>query len=101
MKVIDKQTLQRSRMLVCSLRETRARWSTLTALAVIVAYQLAALPAVTHAFQEEPEQDVTETDPKAATKQEALLLANPRQLTFEGRRAGEGAVRGNYDGRVP
>ena len=70
MKVIDKQTLQRSRMLVCSLRETRARWSTLTALAVIVAYQLAALPAVTHAFQEEPEQDVTETDPKAAAKQD-------------------------------
>ncbi len=101
MKVIDKQTLQRSRMLVCSLRETRSLWSTLTALAVIVAYQLAALPAVTHAFQEEPEQDVTEADPKAAAKQEAMLLANTRQLTFEGRRAGEGAVRGDNDGRVP
>jgi Tol biopolymer transport system component len=90
MKVIDKQTLQRSRMLVCNLRETPSRWSTLAALMVIAAYQWAALPVVTHAFQGDPEQDITETDPKAAAKQETLLLANARQLTFEGRRAGEG-----------
>ena len=90
MKVIDKQTLQRSRMLVCNLRETPSRWSTLAALMVIAAYQWAALPVVTHAFQGDAEQDITETDPKAAAKQETLLLANARQLTFEGRRAGEG-----------
>lgn len=94
MKVTDKQTLQRSRMLVCGLRQTRSRWSTLAALLVVTAIQFAGLPASVHAYQADPtpdpEQDVTETDPKAAAKQEALLLAKPRQLTFEGRRAGEG-----------
>ena len=34
--------------------------------------------------------DVTEADPKAAARQEARLLRDARQLTFEGRRAGEG-----------
>ena len=34
--------------------------------------------------------DVTETDPQAAAALEAQLISNPRQLTFEGRRAGEG-----------
>ena len=34
--------------------------------------------------------DVTETDPAAAAQHEAQLLTGTRQLTFEGRRAGEG-----------
>ena len=34
--------------------------------------------------------DITETDPKAAAKREAMFLTKTRQLTFEGRRAGEG-----------
>ena len=34
--------------------------------------------------------DVTEQDPQAAAAREAVLLTNTRQLTFEGRRAGEG-----------
>ncbi len=35
-------------------------------------------------------QDLTESDPKAAVAREAELLSKSRQLTFEGRRAGEG-----------
>ncbi len=38
----------------------------------------------------EAEQDVTESDPKAAADREKQLLSRARQLTFEGRRAGEG-----------
>jgi Tol biopolymer transport system component len=34
--------------------------------------------------------DISEADPIAAAAKEALLLSNVRQLTFEGRRAGEG-----------
>ena len=34
--------------------------------------------------------DISEADPKAAAEQESILVANVRQLTFEGRRAGEG-----------
>lgn len=36
------------------------------------------------------EEDITETDPKAAAQREAMFLTKTRQLTFEGRRAGEG-----------
>ena len=36
------------------------------------------------------EQDITERDPKAAARQESVLVSGTRQLTFEGRRAGEG-----------
>jgi len=36
------------------------------------------------------EQDLTASDPAAAAAKEAELLSHPRQLTFEGRRAGEG-----------
>ena len=42
------------------------------------------------AVQADPAADITETDPQAATAREAELLSNVRQLTFEGRRAGEG-----------
>jgi Tol biopolymer transport system component len=35
-------------------------------------------------------QDITDTDPLAAAKREAELITGVRQLTFEGRRAGEG-----------
>ena len=34
--------------------------------------------------------DITDSDPKAAAKREAAFLTKTRQLTFEGRRAGEG-----------
>src|SRR5687768_11597176 len=34
--------------------------------------------------------DIAESDPQAAAAQEAILLTGTRQLTFEGRRAGEG-----------
>ena len=34
--------------------------------------------------------DITDTDPAAAAAMEAKLISNARQLTFEGRRAGEG-----------
>ena len=36
------------------------------------------------------EVDITESDPKAAAEKEQQLIKNARQLTFEGRRAGEG-----------
>jgi Tol biopolymer transport system component len=36
------------------------------------------------------DQDITETDPTAAAEREARLITGVRQLTFEGRRAGEG-----------
>ena len=35
-------------------------------------------------------QDITSEDPQAAAAREATFLSNTRQLTFEGRRAGEG-----------
>lgn len=38
----------------------------------------------------DPGDDITDIDPKAAAKREASFLSNTRQLTFEGRRAGEG-----------
>src|SRR5215213_2360789 len=34
--------------------------------------------------------DIAESDPRTATAKEAMLLSGTRQLTFEGRRAGEG-----------
>ena len=34
--------------------------------------------------------DITESDPKAALEREAMLVTGARQVTFEGRRAGEG-----------
>jgi Tol biopolymer transport system component len=40
--------------------------------------------------------DVAESDPRAAAEKEKQLLSGPRQLTFEGRRAGEGYF--NKDG---
>lgn len=43
------------------------------------------------------EQDLTESDPPAAARKEAELITNARQLTFEGRRAGEGYF--SADGR--
>ena len=41
-------------------------------------------------------EDITDTDPKAAAEAEQTLLSSIRQLTFEGRRAGEGYF--NSDG---
>jgi Tol biopolymer transport system component len=43
------------------------------------------------------EPDIVERDPRAAAEREALLLSGTRQLTFEGRRAGEGYF--SADGR--
>jgi len=90
MNVTDKPNLLRPRMLVCGPRQIHPRRNALAALLVATVLQLAGRPVVVYAFQADPEQDITETDPKAAAKQETLLLANARQLTFEGRRAGEG-----------
>ncbi len=42
------------------------------------------------------EVDIADSDPQAAAAKEAALLSGPRQLTFEGRRAGEGYF--NQDG---
>ncbi len=50
----------------------------------------AAIAANPHAPDPDAEQDITESDPKAAAEREAMLLTRTRQLTFEGRRAGEG-----------
>jgi Tol biopolymer transport system component len=43
-----------------------------------------------HGAVDESATDVVESDPLAAAAKEALLLTNTRQLTFDGRRAGEG-----------
>ena len=43
-----------------------------------------------HGTQDSDEPDITEADPQAAAAREAELLSRTRQLTFEGRRAGEG-----------
>ncbi len=43
-----------------------------------------------HAQHTGDSKDITEMDPKAAKAKEAVLLSKTRQLTFEGRRAGEG-----------
>ena len=48
-----------------------------------------AMANLSHAAIED-QNDITESDPKAAAKREASLLTAIRQLTFEGRRAGEG-----------
>jgi len=42
--------------------------------------------------------DIADTDPKAAAESEKKLLSGTRQLTFEGRRAGEGYF--NHDGSL-
>ena len=49
------------------------------------------------AFSSGAETDVTESDPDAATTKEAVFLSRTRQLTYEGRRAGEGYF--SSDGR--
>ncbi len=50
----------------------------------------APLPANPPQDSADQPQDIAESDPKAAAAKEASLLNNVRQLTFEGRRAGEG-----------
>ncbi len=49
----------------------------------------ASVPAQPHSIAPS-EPDITESDPQAAAALEAKLLSDARQLTFEGRRAGEG-----------
>ncbi|GAB5442122.1 MAG: M28 family peptidase [Fuerstiella sp.] len=46
--------------------------------------------AVGSAAAQETDDDITVTDPDQAARLEARLISRPRQLTFEGRRAGEG-----------
>ena len=50
-----------------------------------------------HASSAGDQPDITESDPRAAAAREAMLLSGTRQLTFEGRRAGEGYF--SRDGR--
>ena len=45
---------------------------------------------LTPAWGQEPDQDITESDPAKAAEMEKRLITGTRQLTFEGRRAGEG-----------
>lgn len=54
---------------------------------VLALNQLVAAQTNPHA---DPADDITDKDPKAAVEREAAFLSNTRQLTFEGRRAGEG-----------
>ena len=58
-------------------------------LAGVIACLLMAVLHPAENFAQEAASDVTETDPAAAQKLEAALISRPRQLTFEGRRAGE------------
>lgn len=67
---------------------SRGRW---------VVFVAALLFGTSAAGQSEPppaaggtDKDITESDPQAAAAREAEWLTNARQLTFEGRRAGEG-----------
>jgi len=50
-----------------------------------------------HAPSANDQPDITESDPRAAAAREAMLVSGVRQLTFEGRRAGEGYF--SRDGR--
>ena len=59
-------------------------------LASLVASAAELATANPHAPADGDATDITDTDPKAAAKQESVLLSGTRQLTFEGRRAGEG-----------
>ena len=48
------------------------------------------ISVISHAAESPGSVDITESDPKAALEREALLVTGARQVTFEGRRAGEG-----------
>ncbi len=58
-------------------------------LAAIIAYLLTAFLHPAENFAQQVAPDITESDPAAAQKLEAGFISRPRQLTFEGRRAGE------------
>ena len=62
-----------------------------------VAMPFLGLPGPVHAQHAAADEDITETNPKEAEKLEGQFLTGTRQLTFEGRRAGEGYFSG--DGR--
>ena len=49
-----------------------------------------AFSADRHGAADRQSQDITESDPAAASAKESELISNVRQLTFDGRRAGEG-----------
>jgi Tol biopolymer transport system component len=59
-------------------------------LLALVALRAAAGFAQGHPEGTQPPLDLVESDPQAAADQEATLIGRARQLTFEGRRAGEG-----------
>jgi len=66
------------------------RFLTLT-LAFILSYSIAtANPRGKPPKKDDDKPDIVQADPKAAAAREAELLTDVRQLTFEGRRAGEG-----------
>jgi len=58
--------------------------------ALLAAAALASLGSPTGLWAQDPANDVTETDQKKAAALEAQFISNARQLTFEGKRAGEG-----------
>lgn len=57
-------------------------------LTVVLAVWFNLQPSVSAVHAQEP--DITETSPDRAARLEAKLIRRPRQLTYEGRRAGEG-----------
>ena len=61
-------------------------WQVLWVLAACLTATTLVPPAV---VAQQPSTDITESDPGEAQKLEAALIRRPRQLTFEGRRAGE------------
>lgn len=59
-------------------------------LALLISVTISASFSVPHAAAQAPDADITETAPSEAMALETALIGRARQLTFEGRRAGEG-----------
>lgn len=66
-----------------------AKYISTRQLAGIIAYLLTAGLCPEPGCAQQALPDITESDPAAAQKREAGFISRPRQLTFEGRRAGE------------
>lgn len=77
---------QKSGSRVASVRSVRSWWTA----AVLIAISLLCIAPL-----QAQEDDITATDPGAAAKLEGRLLSRTRQLTYEGRRAGEGYFSAN------
>ena len=84
----------RNRTLFTTRSTSTAPSPTRRALHIVVCLLLLFWPSV--GVAQNPAEDITETNPKQAAAAEAKLLTRTRQLTFAGRRAGEGYF--NADG---